>query len=44
MMYPTASCRNANVPRYATLGIEMNVMALVSVATTEMRTAHHGMA
>ena len=28
---------------YASPGIEMNVSALVSVATTENITAHHGM-
>jgi len=37
-------CRNERSVRYARPGMLMKVSALVSVATTEKRMAHHGIA
>src|ERR1035437_7988405 len=41
-MYPAHTCRNPRFPAYASPGMEMNVSALVSEATIENMTAHHG--
>jgi hypothetical protein len=41
-IYPKVICKNVKLPPYATAGILIKVSVLVSVATTENSTAHHG--